>query len=288
VLKVYRHPAAAGVDAHVLRLVHDAHAEHYRPPARKGSIQDVTIDGAPASSLFTELVPGLSLVHLMETTPRGPERAAHLAMLNTTVKRAAVMYADLHTSTETGRDLSDRRKQNDAQMILGKVDSAHHRNDQLHFTDSSRIEAIKAELRDHVVPAFLNNPLPASAFHGDAHPGNVQVDRRLDVRPIDLTSMYWSFDAAGGGTGTGAVDVGQFIARLHEMGTGSLTTAEIDKLQRTFLDEYFRHSHVSEARMRSAMRLYAVETQLARIEYGLGDPNDALDKIDKLLGTAHE
>ena len=88
--------------------------------------------------------------------------------------------------------------------------------------------------------------------------------------------MKWSLDENNQGIQTGAVDVGQFVARLYEKSEGALTLDEVERLRGAFLDEYFRQSPVSWEDMRAGSALYAVESQFARIAYDIGDPKDAM------------
>ncbi|HEU0032037.1 MAG TPA: hypothetical protein VFQ53_15495 [Kofleriaceae bacterium] len=286
VLKIYRDPAGAGVDAEILHVVDAADMPHYQPAEEKGSIGSVTIDGAAGSSLFTELVPGRSIEALIQGTPQGMERAAHLDMLERATRNAAVMFAELHTTMASGKQVDATHKQNEAKFIMTKFGMVRSKNDSKHFTTGETLDRIERTLWDQIIPKFVASPLPATAYHGDAHAGNVVVDEQLNARPIDLTAMKWSLDGENQGKQTGAVDVGQFIARLHEKSEGALDGAEIQRLEHAFLDEYFRHSTVAEADMRAGMVLYAVESQFARIAYDIGEPQNALAAATHLLGLA--
>jgi hypothetical protein len=312
VLKVYRDPGGAGLDAHILHLMHDAGMEHYQPAEDKGRIGQVTIDGSPASSLFTELVPGRSVEDLIDNVPpsarqvevkdqlhvtnevigemidqappAGGQRAEYMDMLDRAMTSAARSYAELHTTFAKGDTMSRQRRVNESRMILGKLDAVRAKNDARHFADPAFLSQVEHRLRDVVGPKFVETDLPATAFHGDAHVGNIQLDEHMNARPIDLTSMQWGMDEHGRGTGTGAVDVGQFVARLYEKSEGKLSLEEINRLKKTFLTSYFEHSSVPEDKMRPAMELYAVESQLARIQFDIGNPKDAMRAISEILG----
>ena len=285
VLKVYRDPSGAAVDARIIHTMDAANLEHYQVAEDRGALGYVDIDGHQASSLYTELVPGRSIEDLIERVPpQGSDRMAYMDMLDQTMRSSAEMYADLHTGMASGAEMSRQRKINDANMILSKLDTIREKNNQRHFASPEQMAKIEHYLRDVVGPKFIESHLPATAFHGDAHVGNVQVDEHLNARPLDLTSMKWGLDGAGRGNGTGAVDVGQFVARLYEKSEGKLSIPEIQRLEKTFVDEYYKHSTVTEEEMRPAQQLYAVESQLARIQWDIGDPKGAMHAIEELLG----
>ena len=283
-LKIYRDPQGAGTDAHILHVVDQAHIEHYVPAQDKGGIADVSIDGNRGSSLFTELVPGLPIESMIQhTPPDGAARAAHLEVLERSVKSAAVSFADLHRSMASGREVDRTHKEDEARFIMAKFEQMRAKNDAKGFTSRAVLDQFEHKLRNEIIPAFVNSPLPATAYHGDAHVGNIMVDEQMEGRPIDLTSMKWSLDENNQGIQTGAVDVGQFVARLYEKSEGALTLDEVERLRGAFLDEYFRQSPVSWEDMRAGSALYAVESQFARIAYDIGDPKDAMAAATRLI-----
>src|SRR5213079_3314107 len=48
--------------------------------------------------------------------------------------------------------------------------------------------------------------------------------------------------------------------------------------------EYYKHSPVSQDAMHAASALYGVESQLARLQFGIGDPKGATHAIMDLIG----
>jgi tRNA A58 N-methylase Trm61 len=73
------------------------------------------------------------------------------------------------------------------------------------------------------------------------------------------------------------------MARLYEKSEGVLTTAEVERLKQTFLDEYFRYSTVSRRDLRAGTELYAVESQFDRILSDFGDPREAIAALARVL-----
>ena len=284
VLKVYRDPAGASGDARILKVVNQARLSRYKPPREKGGIPNVSIDNNLASALFTEQVPGRSIESLIQHTPKGSERESHMALLDETMRSSATMYWELHQSMASGGKMDHQRKQNEVNMILAKLDAVRALNNEKRFMSPEQLSKIEAKLRNEIAPRFIASNVPATAFHGDAHVGNVVVDDNLNARPIDVTAMKWSLDSNGKGTGAAAVDVGQFIARLYEKSEGALSMDEVRRLKSSFLSEYYKHSKTPQSMMEPAVLLYAVESQLARLQFGIGDSRGAVATISDLLG----
>ena len=62
-----------------------------------------------------------------------------------------------------------------------------------------------------------------------------------------------------------------------------LTTANVEQLKQTSLNEYFHHSTMSRTDVRAGTQLYAVESQFDRILSDFGDPRDAIAAQARLL-----
>jgi hypothetical protein len=285
VFKVFPDADEATVERDLLDRLNRAGFEHYRA-VRNRTDQPVLTDTGGAGMLM-DAARGQSVAARIKDLPSEPaRREPALHELERNMQQVARALAEMHTITGGGPDvrMTGAARRNEAGYIRDKLIDPRTRR-QL----GPEADAVIAAY-DREVAAFLREPVPRGAYHGDANAGNFMIaGDRVDV--IDVSTMEHSIDPGRGGivgTRTGTTDVARFRESLETLAPGALSPAELTRLRDAFDAAYAAASGVDPTAIEAGRRIFAVETQLATLRANLGDPEAAeraAASIKEILGT---
>jgi hypothetical protein len=262
VFKVFENPAEALYEAAYLRLIREKGIPEMQAvePRALGAVQR---GGANlGSALLMERAPGADISALIDRLPvSGAARGARLQDLDKAVRSVGRGLGKLHAAFESGRPLSEAAIQDQAQLLLDKLDRPNVQKQ----LSPHQYQTIRTALVEDVIPGFKNAGLEATVVHGDANFRNFIVDLATgEVRTIDVQTMRYSLE--GGPSRPGLADAGRFYEWI-EAWPGKLQPGETETLQNAFLEEYLQAYPIDESRLQPGLRFFRINTELSALQF---------------------
>ena len=283
IFKIFGDDASVENEVRMMKLLHAKNMHVYDVVGEMGQVKISTGEG-PRGGLLMETARGKSIEGEINSLPPigDPAYRAAVASLESKLKLVARGMAEMHMAFARGSSESVAQKRSEAQFIVSKFSRLSGK------MSRGDLNAITSKLEAEVIPAFIDSPVPATAYHGDANAGNFIVDSDSKLHVIDVGTMKYSLDAQGKGNDTGAADLGRFVESVEVAAEGRLSPADIQRIQHSFLAEYFASTKLSPADFYAGIKLFRVELEIAVINHATTqeERNASVNRIGSLLGVA--
>ena len=277
VFKVFSDPADAAAELNAIDALAKKNLKNLGVVGNKGEVA-VDVGGTKKGGILMETAPGQTVKQMLEALPEsGPLREQALKDLAQAARQVGKALAEFHKSFETGREMTEAQKENEALYLMTKLRKLQP------FLDPAAYEAIHQRALE-VSAEFVVSHVPETAYLGDANLGNFAIGPGGKVTTFDVGTMKWSLDASGNGKSTGAADLARFANSFVTEFPGKLSPSEATLMKQAFGEAYLKAAGMTSFEgMFPATKFYQLDMEIG-IALGQQKANaPIIDPVGRLL-----